>query len=404
MHMHTAEPKRRRAGLLTVALLAIVAVSCQAPVITPTPQPPPTAVPEPTAAATVRPPTAIPTAIVRATPSATPQPAATGFPLATPLPRRLDAKLEPELTPLPGNRSISIPDLPLAEPGHYVNVTFGYWLQYPPEWQVAFGNRPLLVSLSNLEPGVHSRQSIRESGCLIEVNAAPNIYGFTFEMLAAQIPRNFAQAERFELDGQPALRIPLPPGDSFDSEWVYAEHDERLITLIFEHGKDVADVCSPVWEKLLSTWRWFEPLFAEYRNRTYGYSIAYPREWYRFNASDEGVSISSQDPTGIATREELMEQGMLMETHIYQNYLGLELKDWLRAQSEDVRLGDDIPLEETTGVRIQGEGPNPNLEEQSGFFQGPLGKIYMVACYYPVAQKWVQRPVADALIYSITFQ
>lgn len=406
MQTRTAASKRPGAGLLAIALLAIVAISCQPSVVTDTPEIPVTGAPQPTATATAtpQPATATASSLVRAAPSATPGPTATAFPVATPLPRRLAAKLEPELTPLPASRSISVSDLPMGMPGHDVNVTFGYWLQYPTEWYAQSGDRPLLLRLSNLDVETHSLQSMREDGCLIEVNSAPNIYGFTFDLLAAQIPRNFRLAERFELDGQPALRMPVPSGEAFDTEWIYTEYDQRLFTVILQHGKDAADICEPVWEKMLSTWRWFEPRLADYRNKAYGYSISYPREWFRFNASEEGISISSKDPTGIATREELMEQAVLVETHVYQNYLELPLKDWLRAQSEDVRIGDDIPLEGTTGVRIQGEGPNPRIEEQSGFFQGPLGKIYMVACYYPAAQKWVQRPVANAIIYSITFQ
>ena len=91
--------------------------------------------------------------------------------------------VEPTLTPRPGDEEISVALLPLGEPGQYVNVSFGYWLQYPVGWYTRFGNRPLLVSFSNLDPGTHNRLSMREQGCLIEVNASANIYGFTFETL-----------------------------------------------------------------------------------------------------------------------------------------------------------------------------------------------------------------------------
>ena len=82
-------------------------------------------------------------------------------------------------------------ELPLGEPGHYVNVTFGYWLRYLPDWYTGFGNRPLLVNLSNFDPGTHNRNSMRAEVCLIEISAATNSYCFTLEGLMAQMPRSF---------------------------------------------------------------------------------------------------------------------------------------------------------------------------------------------------------------------
>jgi hypothetical protein len=70
--------------------------------------------------------------------------------------------VEPTMTPAPANEDqIGVRDLTLGQPGHYVNLTYGYQLQYPPAWYTGFGNRPLLVSFSNLDPGSHNRLSMR---------------------------------------------------------------------------------------------------------------------------------------------------------------------------------------------------------------------------------------------------
>ena len=190
-------------------------------------------------------------------------------------------------------------ELPLGEPGHYINVTFGYWVQYPPDWYTGFGNRPLLVSFSDLDPGTHNRNSMRAEGCLIEINAATNIYGFTFEGLMSQLPLSFPDAERFELDGQPALRVRRGSGENpFDSEEVYVEHDHRLFLITFDYAREASELCRPVWEDLLANWQWFTPQFAVYRNTDYGYAVSHPRSWYRFNPEARGISFSNARPLG----------------------------------------------------------------------------------------------------------
>jgi hypothetical protein len=295
----------------------------------------------------------------------------------------------------------------VGQPGNYVNVTYGYWLQYPVGWHTRFGNRPLLVSLSNLDPGTHNRQSMREQGCLIEVNASANIYGFTFESLAAQLPRSFADAQQFELGGEKAWRVRRSSESPWESEWVHVQHDGRLFTIVSDWAKIASDACIPAWENMLDTWHWFAPSFAQYRNTTYGYGISHPRHWYRFNASEQGIFISSSDPLSVADWVGLMEQAMVVETWVYPNNRGLPLKEWLAAQLDeedgDTDLTNDIPLDGIIGVRVLSEGLTEGVEEMSGFFQGPLGKIYMVACYYPVDVKWSYRPIANAIIYSFTF-
>ena len=79
------------------------------------------------------------------------------------------------------------------------------------------------------------------------------------------------------------------------------------------------------------------------------------------------------------------------------------MKQWVAAQEWNLDLTNDIPLDGIVGVRVLREGPNPAIEEMSGYFQGPLGKIYVVTCLYPVDQQKEFRPIANAIIYSFEF-
>ena len=344
--------------------------------------------------------------------TAMPKPTATSEPTRTPTPEPRTATpsppapviwVEPTLTPRPGDEEVSVALLPLGQPGNYVNVAFGYWLQYPGDWYTRFGNRPLLVSFSNLDPGTHNRQSMREQGCLIEVNASSNIYGFTFESLAAQLPRSFPDVREFDLAGERAWGVWRSSDSAWESEWVYVQHDGRLFTLVYDSAKQTEDVCLPAWESMLATWRWFEPSLAEYRNPTYGFAISYPRHWYRFNAHEAGISISDRDPAGITDWPGFLLSAMVVETNVFDNDRHLPLKEWLAAHNLDVHLANDIPLDELIGVRVVTEGPGPGIEAMNGYFQGPLGRIYEISCLYPADQKWVYRPIANAIIYSFNF-
>jgi hypothetical protein len=355
-------------------------------------------------------PTAEATALPQASPAmSTPisEPTATPTiepPTATPSPTPLMVRVEPTLTPRPGEDRTRLSALPIGEPGHHVNVTFGYWLQYPPDWYTGFGNRPLLVSFSNLDPGNHNRVSMRTEGCLIEVNAVSNVYGFTFDDLMSQLPRSFPDAEQFELDQETALRVRVSSSDNpFNSEDVYVQYDGRLYLLTFEYARNATDVCLPVWENILQNWQWFEPEFAVYRNASYGYAISHPRSWYRFNAHDQGISISSRDPSGISDLAALLDGAMLIETDLIENVQDLSLEQWLAAQNWDIDLADDIPLDDVLGVRIFREGPSPEIREASGYFQGPLGDIYVVTCLYRIDQEDRFQPIANAIIYSLEF-
>jgi hypothetical protein len=311
--------------------------------------------------------------------------------------------VEPTFTPWPGRDAVSVSDLPIGKVGHYVNVAFGYWLQYPPGWYTGFGSRPLLASFSNLDPGTHNRESMRLEGCLLEVTASVDIYGVPLRDVVAQLPQVFPNAQEFELDGVQARRVPPTEDEGVVRELVLAVHEGRLLILTFSYGSAATGVCQPAWQSLLDSWKWITPDFAYYLNSEYGYGVGYPRNWYRFNRNDRGLSISSVDPSGVRDLLEIMRQGMLVQTDVIVNAEGLPLKEWVAAQEGDVDLTSDILLNEVLGVRVLKEGPTPEIQETSGYFQGPHGDIYVITCSYPADREWEFRPVANAVIYSFTF-
>jgi hypothetical protein len=352
------------------------------------------------AAAPTPAPTPIPEANLTGVPTPIPNPTAT----PVPSPTVLVIVVEPTMTPVPGDERVSVRELPLGEPGHYANIVNGYRVQYPVDWHTGFGNRPLLVSFSNLDPGAHNRDSMRADGCLIEIRLSTNVFGMTLEEVRAQMPRVFADAEALSLDGAPALLVREDSEQTpFESEWALVEHADHWFRLSFDHAKGAGDVCRPAWESLLGTWQWFEPDFAVYRNRDYGYAISHPRRWYRFNPRQQGVSIASEDPTGMQDRSRFSMAAMLVDTDVFANEEGLSLKEWLAAQDGEVSLSNDIPSEGLVGVRTLRKGSVPEVQEMSGYYQGPLGKIYAVTCLYPVDQQWDFRPIANAIIYSFSF-
>jgi hypothetical protein len=325
-------------------------------------------------------------------------------PTSTPSPTPFVVQVEPTLTPRPGDERARVGELPLGEPGHYVNVTFGYWLQHPPEWHTGFGRRPLLVSFSDLDPGTHNRNSMRAEGCLIEINAATNIYGFGFDELMSQLPLSFPSAEPFELDGQPSLLIKRSSGDNpFDSEIVYVVHDDRLFVFTFDYARDARDACLPVWQAMLQSWQWFTPQFAAYRNPGFGYAVAHPRSWYRFNSGKEGTSFSNQDPSDATELSELALDGMTCTTDVDVNAAGLPLRRWVAAQGWVIEAMADVEIDGLVGVRVIRAPIDPGIEQMSGHFQGRLGRIYSVTCMYSQDSPHVWRPVANAIIYSFEF-
>ena len=370
---------------LSVFLLIGLVTACRAS--TPMPQASLTAV------ATVTPEATVPSALRPSTP--------TPVPTATPV-----IEVEPTSTPRPGDSErISIGSFPIGQPGSYVNVTFGYQLHYPPTWYTGFGSRPLLVSFSNLDPGMHNRLSMRAEGCLIEVRASTNVYGLTLQSVRGQLPRAFRNAEEIDLGGELALRVQQSSEENpFESEVIYVDHADRLFVITFESATGAAEICRPAWENLLNTWQWFEPEFAIYRNPSYGYTISHPRRWYRFDVQERGVSISSQDPTGLTDFEEAVVKGaMLVKTNVFDNPEMFPLKEWLAERDWATNLTNDIPIRGLIGVRMLREGPVPEIQQMSGYFQGPLGKIYEVTCLYPADRQWEFRPIANAIIYSFSF-
>ena len=379
--------------IVSIFLLSLLVTACH--VSTPAPE----GTPE-----TAAPSKASPTVVVTAFPEATPTPeplAVTPSLAVTPV-----VEIEPTATPSPENEGqVSVRDLAIGQPGHYVNVTFGYQLRYPPNWYTGFGNRPLLVSLSNLDPGAHNRLSMRAEGCLIEVRTSTNVYGLTLGDVRGQLPRTFRDAEELDLGGAPALRVRRSSEESpFESEVVYVDHADRSFVLSFEYARGAAEVCRPAWENVLHTWQWFEPEFAVYRNPSYGYAISHPRRWHRFNPRERGISISSQDPAELTDLTAFLMQGtMLIQTDVFDNPEMLPLKEWLAAQDWPVDLTNDIPIQGLIGVRVLREGPTPEIQEMSGYFQGPLGKVYEVICLYPAGRQWEFRPIANAILYSFSF-
>ena len=277
-------------------------------------------------------------------------------------------------------------------------------MQHPPNWHTGFGRRPLLASFSDLDPGTHNRESMRDEGCLIEVNVSSNLFGYTPEQMMAQLPRGFADRESFDLGGEEAVRGRLAEGESsFEGEWVLASRGDSLYRLTYEHAKGSDEIYYHVWEQLLSTWRWFEPDFAVFLNPNFGYTFSHPRSWYRFNEQERGISISSNDPAGITDLTAFLQEAMLVQADIYENPDNLPLKDWLATQDLPLELTNDVSIDGLMGVRTLKATASSDVKEMSGYFQGPLGKIYEVTCRYPADREWEFRPIANAIIYSFSF-
>ncbi len=314
------------------------------------------------------------------------------------------ANIQPTATPLSDSNTISVRDLPIGDLGEYINVNLGYWAHYPTTWYTGFGSRPLLVSFSNLDPGAHNRESMREQGCLIELNATSNIYGFTMDSLMAQLPLSFPDAKTTTLDGRPAVLVTRSNEENtYDREWLYVEAGDRLLTLTLEYARDHKDECRTAWDEMLAKWRWFEPDVIDYQNTAHGYAVSHPRRWFRFNEREAGITLSSVDPTEREFVSELLVDGMVIHTTVLDNPNNLPLKQWVAENEGEVEQSNDIPLGDILGVRVTRNDPSGELQEMSGYFQGPLGKIYIVNAIYPVAQQWDFRPIANAVIYSFSF-
>jgi len=311
-------------------------------------------------------------------------------------------QVEPTRTPLPESEVVVLDELPIGQPGHYVNLAFGFWIQYPTAWYTGFGNRPLVASFSNLDPGTQNRHSMRLEGCLIEVSVSTNIFGFTPHQVVSQLARSLPNAEPFELSGEPAMYTE-PTGEGlFESAVIVVAHEDRLFSITLEHATGAAETCRPAWENLLRTWQWLEPDFVAYRNTRYGYAVSYPRQWYRFDAREEGVAISSLDPTGMS-QPELLREGMLVRTDVHENPQDLTLREWLADQDWNIDSTHEMPLDGLVGVRVLREGPSADVQQMSGYFLGPLGRIYEVTCLYPQARQEEFQCTANAILYGFSF-
>jgi hypothetical protein len=311
---------------------------------------------------------------------------------------------EPTPTPQPEDVLVGVDDVPIGQPGHYVNLAFGFWLQYPDTWYTGFGNRPLVASFSNLDPGTHNRHSMRSEGCLIDVNVMTNVFGFRPEQVASQLARALPDSSLIDLGGSRAVHSARASQEDTrsHSEVILAEHESRLFSITLEYAKGADESCLPAWHQLIEAWRWLDPDFVVYRNPTYGYAISYPRGYHTFDSQPEGVSLSSSELVGQSEAERLKE-GMVVRTIAFENVDDLPLKEWLAAQDWGIDLADEIPVNGLMGVRIRRDGPTVEVQEMSGYFQGPLGQFYAVTCLYPEEKAEEFEPIANAILFSFTF-
>jgi hypothetical protein len=312
--------------------------------------------------------------------------------------------LEPTLAPATDQEGIDVADLELAEPGRYSNIALGYRFMYPAEWHTGFGERPVLVSLSNLDPGNYNRESIRTEGCLIEARVSTNVYGYTLQSLQGQLPSAFRDVVESLLDGEPAYLVADPqPAQGYYAEHLYATHEERMIVLSMQQGIGMEGICQPAWDQVRATWEWFVPEVATYRNSEYGFALSYPRQWFRFNSHERGIWISSTDPSDVRDVADLALNGMLVEIDVDDNAGDLDLQAWLLANSRDQGISSSISLDGLRGVRMLSQDDEPGIQEMAGYYLGPLGRLYTVRCRYPLDRQWEFRPIANGILYSWTF-
>lgn len=401
--------KTFRAGIYTLTLFFGL-VACQAN---------PPAAPS-SAVAETAPPTVQVTAAMEAPPQANatsveaaPPPTDALAPVATAtVPQGIVAPTAPSVeeadSPTPEGQNsaddmLTVTELPVVgTPGRYVNIAFGYVVHYPETWFTGFGNRPMLTSFSDLDPGVTNRESMRATGCLIEIAVAANVYGFTLQTLLAQMPQTYEGAENFQLGGEDAVRI-IRDNENvpYKTETVQVVHDGRLFTIVADMARTAEESCRPVWENLLNHWIWFTPDLTPYRNIEYGYSISYPQAWSIIESSDQSVVMVSQAPAGIPV-DGIARDGMVVKTSVVENPELLPLKQWLAANVSELGLTNDIELDTLRGVRSV-KASDEDIQKMIGYFQGPLGKIYIVETSYPIDRQREFRPYANAIIYSFGF-
>lgn len=377
---------------------ATLQVPSATPTSAPTDTPTPSAPQEPTPA----PPTETPVVVEPAPDTAVSAPDITGLvSLDNEFPSL--GEILPTATPLPNGDFVSVGDLGIGEADHYVNVNFGYELRYPADWFTGFGNRPVLVSFSNLDPGTTNRDSMRAAGCLIEISSSANTYSFNLASFRAQSPQTYEGAQETELGGIPALLLVRQnTGQIFHSELLQIIAHDHLFLLTLEYAQDQEATCRPVWDDIRSSWRWFEADLISYKNPTFGYSISHPRRWFLYNQTEQGTFVSSVDPSTVAAMQDILLQGMVIHTHVFENPEFLPLKEFLVKKISNLGLTNDIDLGNILGVRSITTGPLGS-QAMIGYFQGPLGRIYVIEALYPPDRAREFRPIANAIIYSFDF-
>ncbi len=298
---------------------------------------------------------------------------------------------------------VVVSDLTLGVPGAYTNLTYGYQLRYPENWFTGFGNRPILASFSDLDPGLHNRDSMRAGGCLVEVSTSTNVFDLSLVDVVAQMPRSFPDAELFSLDDAPAVRSRRSADDGAGGERVQVAHGDQLFNLTLDHAPDAAERCGEAWQTLLDSWTWIEPQLTVYRNPERGFAVSYPNSFSSLSESEDGLQVSSEVPAEGEGATALSRRGMVLSTQFFANESNLPLKEWLAANTDGAGRTNDIPLDTLIGVRTMREGAELGTQEMVGTYQGPEGNIIVVTCAYPLDRQWEFRPIANAVLYSFNF-
>ncbi len=327
-----------------------------------------------------------------------------------PTPVEVAAAAEPTpivVVPAPGRdataATVLVSSLPLGTAGEYVNLTYGYRTSYPPDWFTGFGNRPILVSFSDLDPGTHNRDSMRADGCLVEISAANNVFGLSLVDVVAQMPRSFPNAEGFELGGTWAVRTPSLAPDGAGGERVQVAHGEMLFSLSLDYAAGAEERCGEAWDGILDSWTWIEPALSSYRNPERGFGLSYPSNWTTLSDDANGLMVTSVADSSDADPASLALEGMVVSTRFVPNEENLPLKAWLEAYADPSGITNDIPLSTLIGVRTLRDGTVAGTQEMSGTFQGPEGNIIVITCAYPSDRQWEFRSIANAVLYSFNY-
>ena len=313
-----------------------------------------------------------------------------------------DVKVEPTRPARPG--TVEIDELALGEPGTYQNLVYGYQLAYPETWYTGFGNRPVVVLFSNLDPAEQNREAMRSQGCLVEIRATANIYDLSLDEIVAQMPKAFAGAVAIDLDGEPALRVSQSESSQATaSETIYVEHQDQLFVISIEYSLDESEHCLRGWNLMIDSWKWFEPASALYKNREYGYGIAVPNTWYLFSRSESSLWISSTDPEILYASDAPLSMGMLVATDVFENVENLTLREWVQWHVPAGSLTDEMQANGLVGMRVQSAGPQAGILQAVGYYLGPLGRVYQVTCYYPQDLADQYEPITNEILYSFSF-